>query len=214
MNTHDEAYVLTRKNPLWGCKPWAVWVRQVFTNKPEELHKIGKNKASSLRAFLRSSVGSSGGEGGNPWKDSWHDGSQNKAGWAVWYQHFSAWVLSSVVGRSALISPGCMSFAVRTSKTTETLWKTVKPAFRRGRFLQRKIHVTFYPVTCSHCGLMEPILNTSCDFWRGVSAAQNILCTWGLRLTSLNVFLFTHCGWAPSQNTDFDTLRIQINKTE
>lgn len=49
---------------------------------------------------------------GNPWNDSWHDGSQSSAGWAVWYQHFSAWLWTSKEGGFAMISPGCSSSCI------------------------------------------------------------------------------------------------------
>lgn len=41
-------------------------MRQVFTNKEEELHKVRKNKAALLRAFLYSSDGGGGGGGRVP----------------------------------------------------------------------------------------------------------------------------------------------------
>lgn len=50
-----------------------------------------------------------GGWEGGPWNDSWHDGSQSSPGWAVWYQHFSAWLWTSETAGFAVISPGCSS---------------------------------------------------------------------------------------------------------
>lgn len=52
---------------------------------------------------------------GNPWNDSWHVRSHSSTGWAVWYQHFSAWLWTSKTGGFAMISPGysatCISCA-------------------------------------------------------------------------------------------------------
>lgn len=107
-----------KKNPMYRCKAGAawVWVRQVLASKHEELQEIRENKASSLRASLRSSVGSPlVGGGGNLRKDSWQDGSQNKAERAVWYQHFSAWVWRNPAGRCEVISPGSMCSTVGTT---------------------------------------------------------------------------------------------------
>lgn len=89
---------------MYRCKTGAawVWVRQVLASKQEELQEIRENKASSLWASLRE------GRGGDLRKDSWQDGSQNKAERAVWYQHFSASVWRNPAGRSEVISPGSM----------------------------------------------------------------------------------------------------------
>lgn len=57
---------------------------------------------------------------GDPWNDSWHDGSRSSAAWAVWYQHFSAWLWTSKAGGFAMISPGCSSVSARMAEVTDT----------------------------------------------------------------------------------------------
>lgn len=93
------------------------------------LHVCTRTLSESFKPLGPSIV--SMGEGKRkPWNDSWHDGSQSRTAWAVWYQHFSAWLWTSKVGggcggkvgrdlRWFPLTAGCLVSA-RTAEVTDT----------------------------------------------------------------------------------------------
>lgn len=105
--------ILTRF-PLQICilKSRHILVRQTYISRTSKMCVHTYPSVSLWASFASSLLYRVLRGEGDPWNDSWHVRSHSSTGWAVWYQHFSAWLWTSKTGGFAMISPGYSSTCI------------------------------------------------------------------------------------------------------